>query len=65
MRVYKERLRAGNIQPEEEEEQGDHLSVCKYLKGSCKEDRARLSLVVPNAKTQEAMGTNWSTRCYL
>ena len=58
------RLRAGTVQPGKEEQQGDHLSVCKYLKGRCKEDRAGLFLVVPSAKTRGS-GQNWNTRCYL
>lgn len=40
---YEHRLRAGTVQPGEEEVQGALLSVCKYLKGGCGDDRALLS----------------------
>jgi len=30
---------------------GDLRNVCKYLKGQCKEDRARLFSVVPSGRT--------------
>lgn len=41
----------------EEKAQGDVISVCKYQKGGCKEDRARHFPVVPGS---EAKGTNWN-----
>lgn len=41
----------------EEKAQGDDISVCKYQKWGCREDRVRHFPVVPGS---EAMGTNWN-----
>lgn len=46
------RLRAGTVQPGEEEVQGDLTSVCKYWKGGCGDGRARLLPVVPSDRTR-------------
>ena len=46
---------AGTIQTGEDEAQVDIINIHKYLKGGCKENRARL---LPG---QEAMGRKWST----
>ena len=47
-----ERLRAGTVQPGEENAQGDLINMYKYLKGGCKEGRARLFSVVPSDGTR-------------
>lgn len=46
---YEETLRFGTVQPEEG--LGHLISVRKYLKGDCKEERVRLLPVMPRART--------------
>ncbi|KAK4824359.1 hypothetical protein QYF61_013694 [Mycteria americana] len=50
--TYKERLRAGTVQPREEKARRDLINVYKYLEGGCKEDRARLFSVVPSNRAR-------------
>ena len=40
------------MQPGEEKAQGDLIKVYKYLKGGCKENRARIFSVVPSGRTR-------------
>lgn len=44
--------RAGNVQPREEQAQGDLLNVYKYLQEGCKADGARLLSVMPSARAR-------------
>lgn len=44
--------RDGTIQPGEEKVQGDLISMCKYLMGGPKEQRARLFSMVPSDRTR-------------
>ena len=44
--------RAGAVQAAEEKAPGGLLCVCKYLKGGCGQDRARLFSVLPSAGTR-------------
>lgn len=39
-------MRARSVHPGEEKDQGDLISICKYLMGGSKADRANLRLVV-------------------
>lgn len=50
---YQKRLRElGLFNLEKSRFRGDLISVCKYLKGVCKEDEARLSSVMLSARTR-------------
>jgi len=48
---------ARTVQPGEEKAQGVLTEVYKYLKGGCREDRAKLFLAVPRDRTRGS-GTN-------
>ncbi len=50
--------RDGAVQPGEEETERGSFNVHKYLKGGCKEGRAKLLSVVPSVGTRV---TTWST----
>lgn len=45
--IYRERMRNLTCSSWRKEISGDFMNVYKYLKGGCKEDRAKLFLVMP------------------
>lgn len=51
--------RSGTAQPGEEKAQRNLINVFKYLEGRCKEERARLSPVMPADRTK------WKHRSFL
>lgn len=58
--LFPMRLREMGLFSLAERKQGDLLNVHAYLKGGCKEHRARLFSVVPLG--QDTVGTNWNMR---
>ncbi|PKU42205.1 hypothetical protein llap_7501 [Limosa lapponica baueri] len=50
---HEESLRAGTVQPREENAQKDLINVHTYLKQGCKEDGSRLFLIVPSDRTRD------------
>ena len=52
--IWRAAERAQTVYPGEEKAQGDLFNIRKYLKAGCKEDRARLFLVVPSDSTRSS-----------